>query len=98
MTPVTFVSLDVFHRLVRQLGKALAVFIRNLKRLLPQAMSNPESAACDRLLLHQCLVALLATVSRQLQVVEEVKILPSGLSVPDGQGIAWLAIRHHLSG
>ena len=66
MMPVAFVSyVDVFHRLVRQLGKALAVFICNLKRLLAQAMSNLESAACDRLL--------------QLQVVGEAKILQAVL-------------------
>ena len=67
MMPVAFVSyVDVFHRLVRQLGKALAVFICNLKRLLAQVMSNLEYAACDRLLL-------------QLQVVGEAKILQADL-------------------
>ena len=67
MMPVAFVSyVDVFHRLVRQLGKALAVFICNLKRLLAQVMSNLEYAACDRLLL-------------QLQVVGEAKILQAVL-------------------
>ena len=79
MTPVAFVSLDVFHSRVLQPGEALAVFLHDLKRLLAQAMPNLESATRDQLLLHQFLAGLPTTISRQLRAVGEAKSLQAAV-------------------
>ena len=42
-----------------------------LKRLLDQTITGLATEACDRLLIHQCLVELLESVSRQLWAISD---------------------------
>ena len=55
MTPMGFVSLDIFHGHKLRPGETLSVFVHELKKLLDQAMPSLDVDACDQLVLHQFL-------------------------------------------
>ena len=73
MMPVAFVSLDEFHHCTLQPGKALAVFVHHMKKLLGQAMPDFGAEVSEKLVLHQFLAGLPASISRQLRATGEAK-------------------------
>ena len=79
MTPAEFVSLDEFHLRKMYPGKALPLFLHDLKQLLDQAMPKLEIKAREQLLLHQFLAGLPESVSSQLRSTGETKKLDSTL-------------------
>ena len=65
--PMSFISLDDFHKRVMQPGVPLSLYIHELKQLLAQAMPDIQAPAKDQLLLHQFLTGLPHEVSKQLR-------------------------------
>ena len=75
MTPEEFVSLDEFHLRKVRPGEALPLFLRDLKRLLDQAMPKLDATAREQLLLHQFVAGLPEPVSSKLRATGETKKL-----------------------
>ena len=82
--PMSFISLDTFHKRTLHPEESLSLYIHELKQLLTQAMPDIASAAKEQLLLHQFLTGLLHEISKQLrangvttlpQAVKRAKIL-----------------------
>ena len=78
--PMEFVSLDNFHRCTMQSGKALAVSVHDLKKLLEQAILGLDVPAREQLLLHQFLAGIPESVSRHLRATGEIKTLDSAVT------------------
>jgi len=91
MTPMGFISLDEFHRRKLSPGKAISVYVHDLKKLLEMAIPSMDTAAKDPLLLHQFMAGLPDTITHQLRVSGEVKTTRSS-SYPckafDGSGVS----------
>jgi len=64
MIPMSFVSLDDFHRRKLRPGEAVSLFAHNLRKLLSHAFPKAEQGAKEPLLLHQILVE---PIARQLR-------------------------------
>lgn len=75
MAPASFVSLDDFHARKLHPGEGLSVYLHNLRKLLNQAMPGVDRDTKEKLLLHQLLVGLPATISRQLRSTGDVEDL-----------------------
>jgi len=65
--PMSFVSLEDFHKQVLHLGELLSLYVHELKSLLRQAMPDVTAQTMDQLLLHQFLSGLPYKVSKQLR-------------------------------
>ena len=75
LTPVSFVTLDEFHRRKLLPGEALSVFVQHLKKLLLQAMPALDTTTRDQLLLRQFVAGLPQAVSWQLRATGQAKDL-----------------------
>ena len=82
--PMSFISLDDFHKRILRPGELLSLYVHELKQLLTQAMPDIALAAKEQLLLHQFLMGLPYEISKQLrasgvttlpQAVDRAKIL-----------------------
>ena len=82
--PMSFISLDDFHKRILRPGESLSLYVHELKQLLTQAMPDIAVAAKEQLLFHQFLTGLPYEISKQLrangvttlpQAVERAKIL-----------------------
>ena len=65
--PMSFISLDDFHKCVLRPGEALSLYVHKLKQLLSQAMPDISAPTAEQLLLHQFLTGLPLEVSKQLR-------------------------------
>ena len=65
--PMSFVSLDDFHKQVLHLDEPLSLYVYELKQLLNQAMPDISAQTTEQLLLHQFLTGLPHEVSKQLR-------------------------------
>ena len=65
--PMEFISLEDFHKRTYRQGESLSVFLHDLKKYLSAAMPNLEASARNQLLLHQLLVGLPSSISKQLR-------------------------------
>ena len=75
MAPTEFVSLQEFHSRKLRPGKAIALYLHDLKQLLQQAMPGLAENTSNRLLLHQFLAELPGSISRQLRASGDTKDL-----------------------
>ena len=75
MAPMAFSSLQEFHNRKMLPGEAIPLYLFELKRLLGQAMAGLAKEARDQLLIHQFLVGLPESVSRQLRGTGDTKDL-----------------------
>ena len=75
MAPMSFVSLDDFHRRKLQPGESVSVYVHELKRLLDQAMPELNKDTRDNLVLHQFVAGLPTHISTQLRATGETKKL-----------------------
>ena len=64
--PISFISLDDFHKRILRPGEPLSLYVHKLKQLLNQAMPNISAETAEQLLLHQFLTGLPHEVSKQL--------------------------------
>ena len=76
--PLSFVSLDDFHKRLQRPGEPLSLFVHELKQLLVHAMPDLTAAAKEQLLLHQFVTGLPHEVSKQLRAAG-VKTLPEAV-------------------
>ena len=65
--PMSFISLDNFHKPVLRPGEPLSLYVHELKQLLNQAMPDISAETTEQLLLHQFLTGLPHEVSKQLR-------------------------------
>ena len=65
--PMSFISLDDFHKRVLRPGEALSLYVYELKQLLSQAMPDISAPTSEQLLLHQFLTGLPLEVSKELR-------------------------------
>ena len=65
--PMSFISLDNFHKRVLRPGEPLSLYVHELKQLLNQAMPDISVETTEQLLLHQFLTGLPHEVSKQLR-------------------------------
>lgn len=65
--PMSFISLDDFHKRVLRPGELLSLYVHELKQLLNQAMPDITAQTTEQLLLHQFLTGLPHEVSKQLR-------------------------------
>ena len=65
--PMSFVSLEDFHKQVLFTGESLTVYVHQLKQLLGQAMPDLVSVAKEQLLLHQFIADLPQDISKKLR-------------------------------
>ena len=98
LTPVSFVTLDEFHRRKLLPGEALSVFVQHLKKLLLQAMPALDTTTRDQLLLRQFVAGLPQAVSWQLRATGQAKDLAA---IYDGESstpdlIGWGARRRQF--
>ena len=63
--PMSFISLDNFHKCALCLGESLSLYVHELKQLLIQAMLEISVQTLEQLLLHQSM-GLPHEVSKQL--------------------------------
>ena len=56
--PMSFISLDNFHKRVLHPGELLSLYVHELKQLLNQAMPGISTQTMEQLLLHQFLTGL----------------------------------------
>ena len=64
--PMSFISLDDFHKHVLRPEEPLSLYVHELKQLLTQAMLGISAETSEQLLLHQFLTGLPCKVSKQL--------------------------------
>ena len=65
--PLSFISLDGFHKQVLHPGEPLSLYVHELKQLLNQVMPEISAQTTEQLLLHQFLTGLPHEVSKQLR-------------------------------
>ena len=65
--PMSFISLDDFHKRALHPGEPLSLYVHELKQLLRQAMPDISAQTMDQLLLHQFLTGIPYDVSKQLR-------------------------------
>ena len=65
--PMSFISLDDFHKRVLRPAESLSLYVHELKQLLNQAMPEISAQTTEQLLLHQFLTGLPHEVSKQLR-------------------------------
>ena len=65
--PMSFISLDDFHKRLLRPEEPLSLYVHELKQLLNQAMPEITANAAEQLLLHQFLTGLPHDVSKQLR-------------------------------
>ena len=65
--PMSFVSLEDFHKQALHLGESLFLYVHELKSLLCQVMPDISAQTMNLLLLHQFLTGLPYEVSKQLR-------------------------------
>ena len=75
MLPMNFVSLDDFHRRKLCPGKAISVYVHDLRKLLPHALPEAVNDAKESLLLHQFLAGIPEATARKLRALGEVTTL-----------------------
>ena len=67
--PMSFISLDDFHKRVLRPEEPLSLYVHELKQLLTQAMPGIAADTSEQLLLHQFLTGLPCEVSKQLRAM-----------------------------
>ena len=77
MAPMAFSSLQEFHNRKMLPRETISLYLFELKRLLDQAMTGLAKEARDQLLIHQFLVGLPESISRQLRATGNTKDLES---------------------
>ena len=65
--PMSFISLEDFHKRVLRPEEPLSLYVHELKQLLTQAMPGISAKTSKQLLLHQFLTGLPREVSKQLR-------------------------------
>ena len=75
MLPMNFVSLDDFHRRKLRPGKAISLYVHDLRKLLSHALPDTAQAAKEPLFLHQFLAGIPEAIARQLRASGEVDTL-----------------------
>lgn len=80
MMPMTFVSLDDFHRRKLRPGEALSLYVHDLRKLLTHALPNMEQAAKEPLLVHQFLAGIPDAIAKQLRASGEVTTLDTAIT------------------
>jgi len=71
--PMSFISLDDFHKCVLHPEEPLSLYVHKLKQLLTQAMPGIAPQTSEQLLLHQFLMDLPHEVSKQLRATNTLK-------------------------
>ena len=80
MMQMEFESLDEFHRIKLQPGKAVFCCAYELKKLLDQSMPSREEAVREKLILHQFLADLTENINKQLRATSEVLKLEAAVA------------------
>ena len=75
MTPTEFISLEKFQKRKLFPGKAISLYLHELKLLLDQAMPELAAAAKQQLLIHQLLAGLPVSMSQQLRATGDARTL-----------------------
>jgi len=75
MMPINFVLLDNFHCRKLRPGKAISLYVHDLRKLLTHALPDMEQAAKEALLLHQFLVRIPEAIAKQLRASGKVTTL-----------------------
>ena len=75
MLPMSFVPLDDFHRRKLRPGKAISVYVHDLRKLLSHSLPEAANDAKEPLLLHQFLAGIPEAIARQLRASGEVTTL-----------------------
>ena len=79
LAPSGFSSLEAFHTRKLQPGKALSLFVQDLKQKPQQAMPDVGGTARDQLLLHQFLAGLPVQICKQLRAAGDVTSMETAL-------------------
>ena len=77
--PMSFISLDDFHKRVLRPQEPLSLYVHELKQLLNQAMPEITAPTAEQLLLHQFLTGLPQEVSKQLRATGATDTLKTAL-------------------
>ena len=77
--PMSFISLDDFHKCILHPEEPLSFYVHELKQLLNQAMPEITANAAEQLLLHQFLTGLPHDVSKQLRATRATDTLKTAI-------------------
>ena len=77
--PMSFISLDDFHKRALRPEEPLSLYVHELKQLLNQAMPEITAQTKEQLLLHQFLNGLPHKVSKQLRATGATDTLKTAL-------------------